>query len=173
MTSKKYLEQAIRLAKNMVARRAEIDMFRTVARATGAIRYDTDKVVHSVTEARFERPTIRAADLESAMVDEYRELLEDWDEVRKVIAQIEDEDVQNVLRMKYLGNVEVDVIACRLKISRRTVWRRMELGWSEVARITGYPAPARNRLPAEERHGDAKRLLREYYESEEEDERIH
>ena len=164
MTSKQFLEQAIRLAKNMVAHRAEIDMFRTVARATGAIRYDTDKVIHSVTEARFERPTIKAADLENEMVDEYRELMEDWDEVRKVIAQITDEDVQNVVRMKYLGGSEVDVIAYKLKISRRTVMRRLDQGYLEVAQITGYPAPARHSIPAEEKHEDAKRILREYYE---------
>ena len=164
MTSKQFLEQAISLEHHIKAHLSELDNLHAVATATGAIRYDTDKVISSVTEARYEKPVIRAADLENQVRAEIRELLEDLDEIRKAIALISDEDIQDVVRMRYLGDVEIDIIAYRLKISRRTVMRRLELGYSDVAKITGYPAPIRNRLPGEERHGDAKRILRDYFE---------
>ena len=163
MTSKQFLEQAINIEHDMIAHLSELDNLHLIAGATGAIRYDTDKVIHSVTEARFERPIIRAADLENVVRDEIHELLEDLAEIREKVAQIDDLDVRDVIRMRYLGNDEPDVIACKLKISRKTVLRRLERGYSEMAKITGYPAPVRNRLPAEERHGDAKRILRDYY----------
>ena len=163
MTSKQFLEQAIRIEHDMIAHLSEMDNLHTIASATGAIRYDTDKVIHSVTEARFERPTIKAADLENVVRAEIRELLDDLGEIREAIAQIEDTDVRDVIRMRYLGNDDLDVIAYKLKISRKTVFRRMERGYSEIAHITGYPAPVRNRLPAEERHGDAKRIMRDYF----------
>ena len=163
MTSKQFLEQAITTARQIKAYLAELDMLREVATATGAIRYDTDKVIHSVTEARYERPIIRVVDLENMVKAEIRSLLEEHEEIRKAVGAIEDADVQNVIRMRYLGDLDVDIIAYRLKISRRTVMRRLELGYVEVAKITGYPAPIRQRLPAEERHGDAKRIMREYY----------
>ena len=167
MTSKQFLEQAVKIARHIIAARSELEMLREVAKATGAIRYDTDKVIHSVTEARFERPTIRLVDLQNEVKDDIQGYLDDHEEIRKAIAQIEDPDVRDVVRMMYLGGMEVDVIAFQLKVSKRTVWRRLERGWSDIAKITGYPAPVRNRLPAEERHGDAKRLLREYYREEE------
>lgn len=173
MTSKEFLEQEVVIIRQIRAHVAELEMLREVATATGAIRYDTDKVIHSVTEARYEKPVIRAVDLENMVKDEIRELLDDHEDVRKVVGQITDPDIQNVLRMKYLADVEVDVIAGRLNISRRTVMRRLELGYEEVAKITGYPAPIRNRLPAEERHGDARRIMRDYFGEEEEDEQIH
>ena len=168
MTSKQFLEQGITIARQIRAHVAELEMLREVATATGAIRYDTDKVIHSVTEARYERPIIKVVDLENMVRDEIHGLLEDHEEIRKAVAQITDPDIQNVIRMKYLADVDIDVIAGRLSISRRTVMRRLELGYVEVAKITGYPAPVRNRLPAEERHGDAKRMMREYFEEEEE-----
>ena len=166
MTSKQYLEQLLKLSRQMVSHRAEIEKLRTEASASGAIRYDTDKVVHSNTEARFERPTIRAVYLENAMRQEYADLLAEWNDIRKVVAQITDTDVQSVIRMRYLACAEVDVIAYALKLSKKTVMRRLEQGYSEVAKITGHPAPVRKRLPAEERHGDAKRLMRDYFREE-------
>ena len=163
MTSKQYLEQLPKLSRQLISRRAEVIRLREEASASGAIRYDTDKVVHSNTEARFERPTIRAVDLENTMREEYQELFEEWNEMRKVVAQITDTEVQSVVRMRYLACQDIDVIAYALKVSKKTVTRRLEQGYSEVARITGYPAPARHRLPAEERHADAKRLMQEYF----------
>lgn len=165
MTSKQFLEQGIQIARQIKAHLAELEMLREVATATGAIRYDTDKVIHSVTEARYERPVIRVVDLENTVRQEIRSLIDDVDEIRKAVALIEDTEVQNVIRMRYLADVEIDVIASRLNISRRTVMRRLDLGYAEIAKITGYPAPVRKRLPAEERHGDAKRIMREYYEN--------
>lgn len=173
MTSKQFLEQGIVISQQIRAHLAELEMLREVATATGAIRYDTDKVIHSVTEARYEKPIIRAVDLENKVKEEIRSLLADHEEIRKTISQISDPDVQNVVRFRYLGDVGIDIIAYRLNISRRTVMRRLELGYAEVARITGYPAPIRNRLPAEERHGDAKRIMRDYFEEEADDEQIH
>lgn len=164
MTSKQFLEQSIRIANDIKAHCAELAYLHEVSLATGAIRYDTDKVIHSITEAKFERPVLRIKDLEDEVKDEIRELLVDHEEIRKAIAQIEDQDVRTVIRYKYLANIEIDVIAYRMNISRRTVTRRLELGYAEVARITGYPAPIRPRLPAEERHGDARRILRDYFE---------
>ena len=166
MTSKQFLEQGVRLTRSIRAHLAEAEMLRAVATATGAIRYDTDKVISSVTEARFERPIIKAVDLENAVRSEIRTLLDDLGEIREAVALIEDPDVQNVIRFRYLADTEIDVIAYKLNISRRTVMRRLELGYQEIEKITGYPAPVRNRLPAEERHGDAKRIMRDYFEEE-------
>ena len=168
MTSKQFLEQGILIARQIRAHVAELEMLREVATATGAIRYDTDKVIHSVTEARYERPVIRLADLENEVRDEINDLLEEHKEIRDVVKQIDDVDIRNVIRMRYLSGLDVDIIAYRLNISRRTVTRRLELGYSDVARITGYPAPIRPRLPAEERHGDARRIMRDYFGEEEE-----
>ena len=165
MTSKQFLEQAIITARQIKAHLAELEMLREVATATGAIRYDTDKVIHSVTEARYERPIIRVVDLENSVRQEIRSLIDDVEEIRKAVALVDDLEVQNVLRMRYLADVEIDAIAGRLHISRRTVLRRLDIGYAEIAKITGYPAPLRNRMPAEERHGDAKRIMREYYEN--------
>ena len=168
MNSKQFLEREIRIAQDLLAHHAELQYLNEVKTATGAIRYDTDKVIHSVTEARYERPVIKLADLEEEVKQEIRVLLDQHKKVRDVIKKIEDTDIRNVLRMRNLGGLDIDIIAYRLNVSRRTITRRLELGYVIVAKITGYPAPVRNRLPAEERHGDAKRIMREYYENKEE-----
>ena len=47
MTSKQFLEKGIKIAKKIKAHESEIKMLKEVASATGAIRYDTDKVLSS------------------------------------------------------------------------------------------------------------------------------
>lgn len=169
MTSKEFLEQGIKIAQDIDAHNSEQDALHKIALATGAIRYDTDKVIHSITEARFERPIICAVDLENTVKNEIRRLIHEHNRIREAVNQIKDANIRNVIRMRYLGWEKVDVIACKLKISKKTVLRRLDIGYQEIARITGYPAPVRSRLPAEERHADSKRLLREYYKEEQDE----
>ena len=159
MNSKQFLEQAIELTKSIRSLQEEIETYRTLADGAGAIRYDRDgSQTQRSQNAPFETPLIIAADLEREAKKEIRELWESLREIRLVIGQVDDEEVQQVLRYKYLTNQTNETIGSTLNISVSTVKRRLEDGYHEVSLITGYPEPPKMRMPARER---TKKLFRE------------
>ena len=161
MNSKQFLEQAIELTKSIRSLQEEIETYRTLADGAGAIRYDRDgSQTQRSQNAPFETPLIIAADLEREAKKEIRELWESLREIRLVIGQVEDAEVQQVLRYKYLTNQTNEAIGSALNISTSTVKRRLEDGYHEVSLITGYPEPPKQRMPARER---TKRIFREVY----------
>ena len=167
MNAKQYLEQAIVLQNSIKSLQEEIETYRTLAEGAGAIRYDRDgSQTQRSQNAPFETPLIIAADLEREAKKEIRELWESLREIRLVIGQVEDAEVQQVLRYKYLTNQTNEAIGSALNISTSTVKRRLEDGYHEVSLITGYPEPPKQRMPARER---TKRIFREVYG----DEQIH
>jgi DNA-directed RNA polymerase specialized sigma subunit len=161
MNAKQYLEQAIVLQNSIKSLQEEIETYRTLAEGAGAIRYDRDgSQTQRSQNAPFETPLIIAADLEREAKKEIRELWESLREIRLVIGQVEDAEVQQVLRYKYLTNQTNEAIGSALNISTSTVKRRLEDGYHEVSLITGYPEPPKQRMPARER---TKRIFREVY----------
>ena len=159
MNAKQYLEQAIVLQNSIKSLQEEIETYRTLAEGAGAIRYDRDgSQTQRSQNAPFETPLIIAADLEREAKKEIRELWESLREIRLVIGQVEDEEVQQVLRYKYLTNQTNETIGSTLNISVSTVKRRLEDGYHDVSLITGYPEPPKMRMPARER---TKKLFRE------------
>lgn len=170
MNSKQFIEQAIVLEQSIRSRLEEIEKFRTLAEGTGAIRYDRDgSQTQRSQNAPFETPLVIAADLEREAKAEIRELWESLREIRLVIGQVEDAEVQQVLRYKYLTNQTNEAIGSTLNISVSTVKRRLEDGYHEVSLITGYPEPPKMRMPARERqHEISREMLKEVY-----DEQIH
>lgn len=170
MNAKQYLEQAIVLQNSIKSLLEEIEKYRTLAEATGAIRYDRENVMtQRSSDAPFETPLIIAADLEREAKKEIRELWDSLREIRLVIGQVEDTEVQQVLRYKYLTNQTNEAIGSTLNISVSTVKRRLEDGYHEVSLITGYPEPPKQRMPARERHHIARQMMKEVYG----DEQIH
>ena len=164
MNAKQYLEQAIVLQNSIKSLQEEIETYRTLAEGAGAIRYDRDgSQTQRSQNAPFETPLIIAADLEREAKKEIRELWESLREIRLVIGQVEDAEVQQVLRYKYLTNQTNEAIGSSLKISVSTVRRRLEDGYHEVSLITGYPEPPKQRMPARER---TKRIFMEVYRDE-------
>lgn len=167
MNSKQFLEQAIVLQNSIKSLQEEIETYRTLAEGAGAIRYDRDgSQTQRSQNAPFETPLIIAADLEREAKKEIKELWDSLREIRLVIGQVDDAEVQQVLRYKYLTNQTNEAIGSSLKISVSTVKRRLEDGYHEVSLITGYPEPPKQRMPARER---TKRIFREVYG----DEQIH
>jgi len=163
MNSKQFLEQAIALEDGIRSRLEEIRKFRLLAEDTGAIRYDRDNVqTQRSMNAPFESPLITAEDLERDAKTEIREIWIRLGEIRAVIAGVEDMNVQNVLRQRYIGKTP-DEIAAKLRISKSTVLRRLEDGYHEVSLITGYPEPPKMRMPARPRHTIARQMLKEVY----------
>ena len=161
MNAKQYLEQAIVLQNSIKSLQEEIETYRTLAEGAGAIRYDRDgSQTQRSQNAPFETPLIIAADLEREAKEEIKELWESLREIRLVISQVEDAEVQQVLRYKYLTNQTIETIGSALNISTSTVKRRLEDGYHEVSLITGYPEPPKQRMPARER---TKKLFREVY----------
>ena len=159
MNAKQYLEQAIVLQNSIKSLQEEIETYRTLAEGAGAIRYDRDgSQTQRSQNAPFETPLIIAADLEREAKAEIRELWESLREIRLVIGQVEDAEVQQVLRYKYLTNQTNEAIGSALNISVSTVKRRLEDGYHDVSLITGYPEPPKQRMPARER---TKKLFRE------------
>lgn len=164
MNAKQYLEQAIVLQNSIKSLQEEIETYRTLAEGAGAIRYDRDgSQTQRSQNAPFETPLIIAADLEREAKKEIRELWESLREIRLVISQVEDAEVQQVLRYKYLTNQTNEAIGSTLNISVSTVKRRLEDGWHEVSLITGYPEPPKMRMPARDRHYIARKQLKEVY----------
>ena len=161
MNSKQFLEQAIVLQNSIKSLQEEIETYRTLAEGAGAIRYDRDgSQTQRSQSAPFETPLVIAADLEREAKKEIRELWESLREIRIVIGQVEDAEVQQVLRYKYLTNQTNETIGSTLNISTSTVKRRLDDGYHEVSLITGYPEPPKQRMPARER---TKRIFREVY----------
>ena len=161
MNSKQFLEQAIVLQNSIKSLQEEIETYRILAEGAGAIRYDRDgSQTQRSQNAPFETPLIIAADLEREAKKEIRELWDSLREIRLVIGQVEDAEVQQVLRYKYLTNQTNEAIGSTLNISVSTVKRRLEDGYHEVSLITGYPEPPKMRMPARER---TKKLFREVY----------
>ena len=159
MNSKQFLEQAIVLQNSIKSLQEEIETYRILAEGAGAIRYDRDgSQTQRSQNAPFETPLIIAADLEREAKKEIRELWDSLREIRLVIGQVEDAEVQQVLRYKYLTNQTNEAIGSTLNISVSTVKRRLEDGYHEVSLITGYPEPPKQRMPARER---TKKLFRE------------
>lgn len=164
MNSKQFLEQAIVLQNNIKSLREEIETYRTLAEGAGAIRYDRDgSQTQRSQNAPFEAPLIIAADLEREAKKEIGELWESLREIRLVIGQVEDTEVQQVLRYKYLTNQTNEAIGSSLQISVSTVKRRLEDGYHEVSLITGYPEPPKMRMPARDRHHIARNMMKEVY----------
>ena len=161
MNSKQFLEQAIVLQNSIKSLQEEIETYRTLAEGAGAIRYDRDgSQTQRSQNAPFETPLVIAADLEREAKKEIRELWDSLREIRSVIGQVEDAEVQQVLRYKYLTNQTNETIGSTLNISVSTVKRRLEDGYHEVSLITGYPEPPKMRMPARER---TKRIFKEVY----------
>ena len=167
MNSKQFLEQAIVLQNSIKSLQEEIETYRTLAEGAGAIRYDRDgSQTQRSQNAPFETPLVIAADLEREAKKEIRELWDSLREIRIVIGQVEDAEVQQVLRYKYLTNQTNETIGSTLNISVSTVKRRLEDGYHEVSMITGYPEPPKQRMPARDRHHIARGHLKEYYNNE-------
>lgn len=164
MNAKQYLEQAIVLQNSIKSLQEEIETYRTLAEGAGAIRYDRDgSQTQRSQNAPFETPLVIAADLEREAKKEIRELWDSLREIRLVIGQVEDAEVQQVLRYKYLTNQTNEAIGSALNISVSTVKRRLEDGYHEVSLITGYPEPPKQRMPARPRHPIARQMLKEVY----------
>lgn len=163
MNSKQFLEQAVVLEQSIRTRLEEIKKFRTLAEGAGAIRYDRDgSQTQRSFNAPFESPLIMAADLERDAKAEIRELWIRLSEIRAVISGVEDMDIQNVLRLRYIGKT-TEEIAAKLRISKSTVLRRLEDGYHEVSLLTGMDEPPKMRMPARERHHIARNMMKEVY----------
>ncbi len=164
MNSKQFLEQAIVLQNSIKSLQEEIETYRTLAEGAGAIRYDRDgSQTQRSQNAPFETPLVIAADLECEAKKEIKELWDSLREIRIVIGQVEDAEVQQVLRYKYLTNQTNEAIGSTLNISVSTVKRRLEDGYHEVSLITGYPEPPKMRMPGRERHHIARQMMKEVY----------
>lgn len=164
MNAKEYLEQAIVLEDGIRSRLEEIRKFHLLAEGTGAIRYDRDgSQTQRSQNAPFEAPLITAEDLERDAKEEIRALWIRIGEIRAVIAGVEDMNVQNVLRLRYIGKT-TDEIAAKLKISKSTVFRRLEEGYHKISLLTGTEEPLKRRMPARERHSIGREMLRRYTE---------
>lgn len=163
MNSKQFLEQAIVLEDGIRSRLEEIQKFRLLAEGAGAIRYDRDgSQTQRSQNAPFETPLITAEDLERDAKEEIRALWIRLGEIRAVIAGVEDMNVQNVLRLRYIGK-NTDEIAAKLKISKPTVFRRLEEGYHEISLLTGMEEPPKRRMPARPRHPIARQMMKEVY----------
>ena len=164
MNSKQFLEQAIVLQNSIRSLLDEIETYRTLAEATGAIRYDKEPVMTQRSQsAPFEAPLIKAADLEREAQKEVEDLWQQLKEIRIVISQVEENQTQQVLRYKYLTNKSNEAIGSILQISVSTVKRRLEDGYHDVSLITGYPEPPKQRMSARERHHIARDMMKEVY----------
>ena len=161
MNSKQYLEQAIVLQNSIKSLQEEIETYRTLAEGAGAIRYDRDgSYTQRSQNAPFETPLVTAADLEREVEKDIQERWQAFMEIRMVISQVKDSNVQDVLRRRFLALRAPKEIQKELEISKSTYDRRLEDGYHEVSLITGYPEPPRQRMPARER---TKRIFREVY----------
>ncbi len=164
MNAKEYLEQAIVLSHDIRAHLDELENLNELSTASGAIRYDNDRVTGSApSSAKWENVVVRLVDLENEIRKEVCELLDKHREIRDIIAQVEDADARAVLRMKYLALKSNNEIAAEMYCSKSTVLRRLDIGFQEVAKLTGYPAPPVFRMPARDRHPGSIRIIREYY----------
>lgn len=170
MNSKQYLEQVLKVEDAMIAKVNEKDWIQEVSTASGAINYENDRTIGSApTSSRFENALIRKVDLENQIAEEYGRLLRIHTEIRKVILAVEDIDAQNALAQYYLCRKTEDVIAGKFHVSKKTIQRRLDRGYEEVAKLTGYPAPPKQKMPARERHHIARDMMKEVYA----DEQIH
>ena len=161
MNAKQYLEQTWKLNDSMTAKIDEWEYLNEVQGAFGAIRYDNDRTTGSApSSAKFEDITVKKTDLETDIKREYYSLLDKHAEIRKVILAVEDIDVQNALAEYYLCHKTEDVIAAKFHVSKKTIQRRLERGYTEVSKLTGYPVP---RMPARPRHPIAREHLTEVY----------
>lgn len=167
MNSKEFLEQAITLSHEIRAQLAELQRLDDLKFGNGAIRYDNDRVTGSAPQsAKFEDTVIRFVDLQNEIRAEVAGLLDRHREIRDVIAQVPDPEARAVLRMKYLALKSLNEIALELYCSKTTVFRRMEEGYLEVAKLTGLSAPPIQRMPARDRHKASKHLIRSYFRNE-------
>lgn len=161
MNAKQYLEQVIKIEDCMIAKHDEMEWLQAVSTASGAINYENDRTIGSApTSSRFENAVIRKEDLRNEILKEYDELLKKHQEIRKVILAVEDVDAQNALAQYYLCRKEEDVIASKFHVSKKTIQRRLERGYTEVSKLTGYPVP---RMPARPRHPIARQMMKEVY----------
>jgi len=161
MNAKQYLEQVLKIEDCMIAKHDEMEWLKAVSTASGAINYENDRTIGSdPTSSRFENAVIRKEDLRNEILKEYDELLKKHQEIRKVILAVEDIDAQNALAQYYLCRREEDVIASRFHVSKKTIQRRLNRGYVEVSKLTGYPVP---RMPARPRHPIARKMMKEVY----------
>ena len=161
MNSKQFLEKAIELTKSIESLQEEKETYRTLAEGVGAIRYDRDgSQTQRSQNAPFETPLVTAADLEREVEKDIQERWQAFMEIRMVISQVEDSNVQDVLRRRFLALRAPKEIQKKLEISKSTYDRRLDDGYHEVSLITGYPEPPKHRMPARER---TKKIFREVY----------
>ena len=160
MNAKEYLEQVIVISQTIRSLIAEADTLRELSLASGAIRYDNDRVTGSAPQsAKFEGQIVKLVDLQDEIQKDINEQIALHKEIRDVIAQIEDESVRNIIRMRFLAMKRIEEIAGQMQMAQRTVIRKLEAGYHEVSLITGYPEPPRRNQTAD-RHADSRRILR-------------
>ena len=164
MNSVEYLSQAVSLARAMASLMAERDRLSELSTATGGFRYEQDPVKGSSPQsARFENYSVRKVDIENEIEADLQQYWILHSNIRHTIAKVKALNVQTVLRYRYLVGLPVDVIASKLNCSRKTIERRLADGHDAVAELTGYSAPMRQRMPAQERHHIAREMMREVY----------
>lgn len=164
MDSKQFLEQAIKLTKSIRSLREEAKTYRELAEGAGAIRYDRDgSQTQRSQNAPFEMPLVTAADLESEVEKDIQERWEALREIRLVISQVEDQDVQDILRRRFLALKTPKEIQTNLKISSSTYDRRLKDGYHEVSLLTGMDEPPKVRMPGRDRHHIAREMMKEVY----------
>lgn len=165
MNSEQYLLQAVQLAHTLTSLNKEKQRLAELSTATGGFNYSQDMVIGSKPQsARFENYSVSKVDIENEIEDDIRHYWKLHSEIRHVISQVEDLEVQSILRLRYLTDTPVDVIASQFHVSRKTIERRLDKGFEEVAMITGCPVPPKQRMPAREReHTIAREMLKEVY----------
>lgn len=164
MNSEEYLMQGIKIAHALAGLFEERKRLAEMSTATGGFKYDHEPVMGSKPQsARFENYSVSKVDLENEVEADIQHYFELHSDIRHVISQVEDMDVQTILRKRYLVDIPIDVIAAQFHVSRKTIERRLDRGYEEVAKLTGYPAPPKQKMPARERHHIARQMMKEVY----------
>lgn len=164
MNSEEYLMQGIKIAHALAGLFEERNRLKEMSTATGGFKYDHEPVMGSKPQsARFENYSVSKVDLENEVEADIQHYFELHSDIRHVISQVEDMDVQTILRKRYLVDIPIDVIAAQFHVSRKTIERRLDKGHDAVAEITGYPAPVKQRMPARERQHIAREMMKEVY----------
>ena len=164
MNTKQYVEQVRAALLEIKSMKAEVEMLSELAQATGGFNYSQERVTGSAPQsAKFEDAVVKLVYLQATLIERMDELVNLIEDIRDCIEKVEDPLSRVALRYRHLLCKDVDEVAELMQCDRRTIYRKLDQGYVDLAEIAELDAPAQRKMPARDRHAESRRILREVY----------
>ncbi len=134
MTPKQYLNQAFRLEERISSRLRELQHLRVIEQNVQGVDLTNIRVQGSSCRSAVESIAFRIIGMETIINSEIEQLLELKDEIRTAIAEVEDERLQLLLRLRYIEYMRWSEIACIIRYEKTQLFELHKVALKKIER---------------------------------------